>query len=331
MNPMASLSVDGTPVTGAFWASLIELSITDHAGDEADEIQAHLHDDPFFAIPRQGAVLKAALGYRETGLIDKGSYTADEIELECLPYAMHIRGRAADMREDLKTQRERHWDNKSLKDIVEDVAGAHGLKAQVAESLGAIRLPWLGQQDESDINLLHRLARRYGGLFAVKGGNLVIAERGKGESTSGAALAPLVITRNMIVRGSCRVRFSDRERHKKVVAYTDDKGRQHRKEVEVESDGDAAAILRIPTPFGTEDEAKRAAKAKSRELDDGAATLSFTIEGNPSVIAGAPLRLAGVRPGVDEIDWTIETATDRFRKDRYITEIEAKRAAPADG
>ncbi|MEW6257445.1 MAG: contractile injection system protein, VgrG/Pvc8 family [Pseudomonadota bacterium] len=330
MTPSARITVNGQPVAAAFWTRLIRLEITDNAGEEADKITVELADgEPFFEIPEKGAIISAALGSAQAGHVSKGLFTVDDVEVQCLPYKLVISGSSADLRKEMKEPRERHWDGKTLGDVVKDIAAAHGLTPAITGRLSGVRFPgnWLGQQDESDINLLRRLAERHGAAFTVKDGRLVFADGATGMSASGAAMGRLVVRPNMILRDSCRFRFTDRGRHKKVVAYTDDRGKQTRKEVEVESDGAAGAVYRLPVPFGDEDEARSAAEAKAKDLETGADTAEATLLGDATIEAGAVMVFQGVRPGCDGIEWTLDPVVNVITKRNWTTRVSGKRKA----
>jgi len=49
-----------------------------------------------------------------------------------------------------------------------------------------------------------------------------------------------------------------------------------------------------------------------------------TLFGDPRIRAGAPFTYSGVRPGVDGIEFVIETATHTISKGGYTTQVEAK-------
>lgn len=325
-HPSATIEVNGKQVTGAFWARLIRLSVTDKAGNESDEVSFELLDgDPFLEIPKTGAKIRVWLGYRETGERYHGAFVVDSVQLDIAPYRMTITGKSADMRDTLKQQKTRHWENKTLGEIVQGVAADHDLTPSVSDEVSSIRYEWLGQMDESDMHLLTRLGERHGALVSFKDGKLVFAERGAGNSGSGKAMTVLVINRSDLVTGSCRVRFADRGKHKRVVARYQDKGQQKRKEVEIESDEDASASYSLPETYASEDEAKKAAKAKAREQQAGSDTIEFSVIGNPDLKAGVPCRLSGVRPGVDDLEWTVDTVTHEFSKSGYTTRVSGKR------
>lgn len=324
--PRAEVSVNGTPVTGAFYSRLISLKVADHAGFDSDAVEIEVEDgNPFLEIPERGDDIRVSLGYDDSGVVPMGSFIVDSVEVECLPYGIRISGKSADVRKEMKGRKERHWDSKSLKDIVEEIAKEHGLEPAIGASIGQFKYDWVGQQDESDLHFLTRMAKRHGAIFAPKNGKLIFAPRGEATSAAGEALTPFVVTRDMILPSTCRVRFADRGRHEKVTAIFQDRGKQKRVETEIESDPLGGAAFRIPDPFGSEDEAKAAAGAIAKEKKADADTLSVTVLGAPHASAGAPLVLQGVRPGVDDVDWIIDSVDHDFSKSGYTSSIEAKR------
>ena len=60
---------------------LESLNLTDNRGLEADELELVLDDsDGKLAIPKRGAKIQLSLGWADKGLVNKGSFTVDEVE-----------------------------------------------------------------------------------------------------------------------------------------------------------------------------------------------------------------------------------------------------------
>ena len=328
--PIVELTVDGQPMAAAFYSRLVRLEVVDNEADKADTFSAELEDGPAgaLAIPRRGAQVKIWMGYAETGVRYMGAFTVDEVEAACLPYTMRISGKSASMRGGLKQPKERHWDGKTIRQIAGKIAAENGLQPKVDSKIGSRKYEWLGQQDESDLHFLRRIVARHGGMVVIKDEKLIIAPRGAGKSAGGQALTTLVITPPMIVPGSCRVKFVDRPRYKAVIAYWQDRAAAKRRQVRVQSDPKAKAVLKLREPFASEDEAKAAARARAKETRRAADSASVVIEGNIAAMAGAPMTFAGVRAGVDGVEFVQKTVRHSFAKgDGYRTSIEAKAKA----
>lgn len=323
--PVAEISVNGKPVASIFNERLISVTIVDKEGVTSDTISCELNDgNPFAAIPKKGDTISARLGYAETGLADFGSYTADDPEVRCLPYGLTVNGKGANVRDKAKQHRARHWDKKSVKDIVSQIAGENGLSPVIDDEIGAYQYEWFGQQDESDLHVVERLARRHDALFSIKDGKLIFAKKGSGQSASGKALTAIVATPFNIVEGTCRVNFAHRQKFKKVKARHQDRKEAELVEVEEDSDEEGTADYTLPEPYADEGEAKKAAKAKAKDLKSETIRTSVTLFGDPAIRAGAPFAYSGVRPGVDDIAFIIETATHTISKAGYTTQVEAK-------
>ncbi|MGN7867808.1 phage late control D family protein [Paracoccus sp. 22332] len=321
MKPQCVVTVNGKAVTGDFLRRLSECEITDRDGVSSDGVRLRLDDNPPAEMPQPGARIEVSMGY-EGNLIQMGSYVAEEIEVECLPYAITIHGKAAEMGGPVKEMRRRHWDQVSLSDVIADIAGEIGVQPVVDAALGGFHYDWLGQIAESNAAFLERLAERHGALFSIKGGRLVFAKRGAGQSASGKALTGLVITPAKLVTGSCRITFSTRSVYRTVKASWMDRTTGRKRSVTVQGDKDSDAEFEIGQPFANQDEAKAAAKAKAGSL--GRKKLEFTASllGDPTVRAGAPCQFLGVRPGVDGVPLLIEEAIHRYSKSGgYTTDI----------
>lgn len=101
---------------------------------------------------RPGAVIRLWLGWSDTALVYKGTYTVDETEHSGAPDVLSIRARSADLRKGLKTKRERSWSNSTVGDVLGDIAIANDLTATIAGELDGLAVLQLDQANESDAN-----------------------------------------------------------------------------------------------------------------------------------------------------------------------------------
>ena len=326
MHPQVQITVDGNPVAGGFYERLVSISVTDKEGVESDAFQMELNDGPpqFLALPRKGAIVDIRIGYGAARSL--GTYVVDKVSGKCLPYSLSISGKSTDLRASkAKERKERHWDKKKVKDIVSDLAGDMGLSASVDSEIGEHEYEWFGQQDETPIHVLRRLADRHNGLFKVKDGKLVFSKRGSGNAASGSFMGSVVVTPPRIIQGTCTFEANDRTKYKKVVSYYEDKDKAKRVEVEADSDADGDSVYRIAEPYADAAEADKAAQSKAKDLKRGEGAASVTVIGDTAIVAGAPLLFEGVRPGLDGVPYIIDTATHTYSKgEGYRTAISAK-------
>lgn len=329
LHPSVIITVDGQPVSGLFLERLISVSITDKEGTRSDTIDLLLEaGPPFFEIPRKKAIIAA--------WIEKeyfGSYTADDIDLACLPYKVSIQGKSADMRDDLKEHRSRHWDDATFGQIVQEIAGENGLAAQVDQDIANYKGAdgYFAQEMESGLHFIERQSRRLDGVFAIKDGKLIVAKKGAGLTPGGSAIPTLIVTPQMIIKETCHIKWTERESHKTVRAGHTNLAEAERQYEEAGSNEKGTATLTLRHQFANKDEAKRAATAYANELKRSATQTSVGIEGTPRARGGGPMAYRGVHPAVDGTKFIIETATHTFDKGSgYKVSIEAKVKVPGE-
>lgn len=243
------ISVDGQDITQNLAGRLSRLTLTDNRGLEADTLDLELDDtDGQLSLPPRGAVIAVAFGWAASGLVDKGSYTVDEIEHSGPPDLLSIRARSADLRSGLTTQRECSWHNITIGDLVRTIADENGIEPLIAPSLAAIDIAHLDQTNESAVNLLTRLAQRYDAIATVKNGKLLFIPAAGGVSASGQPLPALAITRQSGDRH--RFALADRETYSAVRATYHDVNAGAKGEVVWNGSADLAErqVIAAPPP-----------------------------------------------------------------------------------
>ncbi|WP_438803033.1 phage late control D family protein [Kluyvera ascorbata] len=196
LTPDFMLTLESKDITGNISDRLINLSMTDNRGFEADQLDIELDDtDGLVALPIRGAVLSLYLGWKGFSLVSKGRFTVDEVEHRGAPDTVTIRARSADFRGTLNSRREESWHDTTLGAIVSSIAERNKLTASVANSLAGIQIPHIDQSQESDAVFLSRLAERNGGAVSVKAGKLLMLKAGSGTTASGKAIPQITIQR----------------------------------------------------------------------------------------------------------------------------------------
>lgn len=304
--PAWRVTLDGQDLTTRIRPRLLELTLTEQRGDEADELQLQLHDhDGRLAIPARGAMLRVAIGWADQGLVDKGTFLVDEVEHSGAPDVVSLRARSADLTHAMRVRRERSWHQTTLGVILRSIAARHGLRAQVAPTLASVRIPHIDQHDESDVHFLTRLGKRYDAVASVKAGCLLFLPVGAGKTASGNALPEVTLTR----RDGDRHRYgiAGRDSYTGVRAFWADKRGATQRDVLV---GDDENAKRLPGTYHSEQEAREQAIAAFRRIQRGAATLSYTLAmGRPELYPEQRVRVRGFKPEIDDTLWLIAKAT----------------------
>jgi phage protein D len=335
--PAFRVTVNGQNQTALFLPRVSSITITDTAGVQSDTCEIVLTDHiPIapLAIPPLGAEIEIALGYLFAAQV-VGVYIADEVEVSAPPGQMRITGYAAAHgssdggKNPLTEAKTRSWpDGTTVSDMVGKIAGDSGFKAAVTEEAGKVELGHVDQIDESDMNLLTRIAREYGLLFKPGGGALVVSKVGESTSAGGEALPVVTLTPKDV--SSWSVRIARREAFAKVVASYRDFGASEPVDVEVEGapegvDG-VTQVKRLKKLYPTEAAARAAAEAEAKRGQRGARTVSIKMPGRADLMAEGRLLLQRFRDGVTG-EWLITQVTHQLGAGGWSSSVEAESIA----
>ncbi|MCT7208813.1 phage late control D family protein [Salmonella enterica subsp. enterica serovar Montevideo] len=346
-SPAFSITIEGKDVTTVMDTRLMSLTLTDNRGFEADQLDLELDDaDGLIALPRRGAVIQLALGWKGQPLFPKGAFTVDEIEHSGAPDRLTIRARSADFRETLNTRREKSWHQTTVGEVVKEIAARHNLKVALGKDLTDKALDHMDQTNESDANFLMKLARQYGAIASVKDGNLLFIRQGQGRTASGKPLPVITITRK--AGDGHRFTLADRGAYTGVIASwlhtreprkketTSVKRRRKKtttpKEPEAKQGdylvGTDENVLVLNRTYANRSNAERAAKMQWKRLQRGVASFSLQLaEGRAELYTEMPVKVTGFKQPIDDAEWTITTLTHSVSPDNGFTtsmELEVK-------
>ncbi|MEI4262773.1 contractile injection system protein, VgrG/Pvc8 family [Roseovarius sp. D0-M9] len=301
--PAFRVEVDGEDITGILVKRLISLRVSDAAGVQSDRLSIGLSDASLFdrlKEPSVGAEIKVWLGYG-VRLKYMGLFIADRVEISGPPDVMNIEAVASPHGETptgktaITEQRSRSWPvGTRLGDLVQRVARDNGMEGAVSTSLADIALPHIDQVDESDINLLSRLARDLDAIAKPGDGKLIMAKRGESLSVAGEAMPTVPIALGDV--SSWRSSRSLRETVGQVVAIWHDLGAG----VPVECvAGSGKPVMRLKDRYPTREAAQRAADAEFARASRAGRAVSVTLTGNPDLVAEGLVNLSGFRSYLD--------------------------------
>lgn len=329
MTPDFRIIADETDITETLRPRLLSLSVSDEVGLQSDALELALDDrDGKIEIPPLGVTLSVYLGYRPSlaslgqtlgGLTYLGTFAADEVETSGPPDTLYIRATAADMGGDIKSQRNRHWHDATISDIATAIAAAHELTAKVADDLGAIRYEHLDQSNESDIQLLTRIATDHDAIATIKNGVLILTPKGAGLSVSGKTLPPRAVLKTDLTSWS--VTQITRANYKSVVAAYHDMADGERKEVTA---GNGSPTQRVRQVYKSEAAARRAAKAKLDEVGRAQDRFRCSLPGAPDIQAGGVIETTGFKAALNT-KWTVRRITHRLSSGGFLTTLEAEK------
>lgn len=300
MRPDFRITADHQDITAVIRRRFLELRLRDEAGLESDSCEIRLDDrPPHIELPRTGAELEIALGYREQGLVEMGRWVVDEIAISGPPSTLVLRARAADLGQALRAPRERSWpDGSTLGDLVRTIAAEHGFTPAVADHLDPIILPHI-DQTESDLHLLTRLAREYDAVAKAAGGRLLFVGRGEARTAAGQPLARVEWSAEQL--SDYEVVMAERGKYAAVITHWHDQESGERVPVQV---GEGTPVLTVRRAYPDAATARSAAESRLAAIARGAATLRATGPGDVRLMAEARLVISGARSGMDE-EWSL--------------------------
>ncbi|MEJ7933641.1 contractile injection system protein, VgrG/Pvc8 family [Sphingobium sp. AN558] len=310
------VTLDGKDLTDRIRPRLIGLSLSEKRGDEADQLDITLDDgDGLLAIPKEGAVLRLALGWKQgrdvtVGLVDKGSFKVDDVSHTGPPDQIRIRARAADFTSAIRNRREHSWKNTTLGKVLTDIAGRNGLAPRIAPALAVVALPSISQSRESDIAFIRRLGREHGAVATIKDKRLIFTPIGAGTTATGKALPVLTIRRRDGDQHSWERQARDKQEG--VTASWHDRKGAKRKTVTV---GKEDGAKRLRKTYPDEASAKRAATAETARLKRAPATMDYKFAlGRADIFPDLRVMVTGFKLEIDATKWLVSEATHRLDK-----------------
>jgi len=178
LTPSFFLTYNKRDITADISADLIELSYTDVWHGACDDITLKLNNssgrwtDSWY--PTLGDTIEAKIGYKETGFLNCGAFTIDDIDAAGDANSgdtVIIKGLSAPVTKEIRSGRTKAFENVHLSEIATEISALHGLTL-VFETDFDPYFERVTQNNERDLAFLKRLAEDYGCAFSVRGGKM---------------------------------------------------------------------------------------------------------------------------------------------------------------
>lgn len=329
--PFFRLVYEGVDITDdlAMWPTSI--TYTDKRHGESDEVRVTVHNatgqwlDAWH--PDEGNRFTLDYGYVDEWA-PAGEFTIDEVEAEgdAGGDRMTFKGLAAPKTQALRTPKHEAYEDQSLAEIVEKIAGRHGLT--VEGEIEDAQFERVTQNGERDLQFLKRLADDYGHYFTVKGSQLVFTSRDglrarepvrtiDRKTWLGQQLKRYRLrTADHVAASKAEVRYHHPQRKQIVGAEAssaEDMGL-------VTASGD---VIKAEVRVENDEQAKRVAKSRLDSRNAGKQTGSLSLVGDPLLVAGSVIALTSF--GRYDGRWLVVSSTHRMQRSGYETEIEIER------
>ncbi len=295
--------------------TLVGISIHDATAHDSDTCTLTFRvAPPFPAMPPKGTRYVVSVGWSADALGKTGVYTVQHTSLRGDPESGHemtVECRAADLADTAKTADSGHWDDKTLGEIVDDVAGKAGLKAVVDPELRSVMIPYRARIAQEAVDFLTDLADDFGGAVKVAGGSVVVTKRGSGRSASGKTLPTITISHDPAYEFefAFEPRGDDEE---SAAGWWDEMTGTF---VDETDKGAGKGRVARPQPWPSKDEAKTGARAQRTARKRQSVSGSVQGPGDPKAVAGAPVKLQGFGPDADAAEVTAESIDHEITPD----------------
>ncbi|MFV5340852.1 contractile injection system protein, VgrG/Pvc8 family [Acinetobacter baumannii] len=324
--PIYRLEVDGNDISPLVVDRLISLSIKDNRGLVVDSVDIDLDDsDGQLEIPPEGAIIQVWIGWSNTGLVDKGKYKVESVTHRGAPDVLSISAFSNDVSEGLKQKRERSFSNKSIQMIFETVGAEYALKTIVHNTLANRVISYIAQ-NESDANLITRIADEHDAIATVKNGHLILLPRGASQTASGLPLPTAQIFRSD-GDGHNYTTGTGTDRITGVKAYYYDSNKSKKLYVVIGDNEDNLKEIRYV--HRDKKTAELAAQAEFNRCKRASQKLSYTFAfGQPELIPEQEFVFTGLKPQIDDIVWLGTNVTHNLTDGGFTTSVELEVQLP---
>ncbi|MEN5083734.1 contractile injection system protein, VgrG/Pvc8 family [Bosea sp. TWI1241] len=319
--PVARLFYNGIPLWDAISSQVISLTFTDNIEGQADEIQLDVHNKTgeWFERwrPEHGDIVEGSFGYLGSILVPIGTFYVDK------PCAKGGRGgdtfstsgQSAPVTKAARTEKTKSFEKQKLGDVVKKVAKDLGM--EVEGEAPDVYFDNLRQRRETDLAFLKRLARDYGAYFVVKGKKIIFIDRKKVDERE--PVRTLVKGAREIISYTLNYEAAKTYSKAKVSYYDGNTKKTIEAEVEDKSvkTGDT---LKIDDKVENKAQAEALARSRLDEANKKQWTASFTVVGDPLLLAGQPIMLAGY--GAWDRKYMIRKARHQLTRNGLTTAIE---------
>ena len=292
------IEANGYDVTQKLMRHLLSLRLIDEIGISADEVSIKVTNQ--FKRPKYGDEIKVWIAGAYYGLFIVQTTTKTHTDLT-------IKATATNFTNTLKKKHNRSFENIKICELIAKIAAENSLRYKCD---GDFLFRHLAQTNESDLNLLARVAKDLGAQFNIKNDTIIFLKH-KEENT---ALPKFHIDKKEVL--SYSIKHNAKTIYKSIKAIWHDTKTNRQKEISYRS-GEPQYILR--SSFNNEAEAFKKAKALYQTLNRGSVNGDLTIPGK-EIRAGGVLVLRNF--GEDDGEYSIKRVVHTIDSSGYRARVE---------
>lgn len=322
--PAFSVTLDGRDITNKIHPRLVSLTLTEARENAVDQLDISIDDsDGLVAIPAKGVKITLKLGWKSTGMVDKGTFIVDEVEHEGAPDTITLRARSASMDKPVRVKKNRSFHQQTIDAIVGQIASDNNLTPKVGKKFKDELIDHIDQTNESDINFLNRLGKRFDAVATVKKEALLFMPIGEGANSKGEKMP--TVTLNRRDGDKHRYHTASRDAYSGVRAQWHDAEDAKENSELIGSDQNPKRLRHI---YANQKDAENAAQAEWNRVKRGKATMQFTLAlGRADLTPMMGIRVPSMKPPIGKTDWIIVKTTHNLTAQGYTTQLELETRA----
>lgn len=353
------VSVKGVDITEIIRRDLISLEVTDNEEAQADDLQIKMSDRNGDWLQKwldetvqkgaktKGLSFEVWIGNTDhTGKVlqqKSGKFLLDSMGHDGPPAVVKIKCASVDCQGGIRTdENDKCWENVRLKEIASDIATKGKLNLLYCTTKNP-KYDRKEQDAETDIAFLIRLCDDAGLSVKISDGNLIVFDRKSFESQDviqvitygdGSYTKWSLGTGNgSVTYDICTVKYTDSKTGKKIEGCYKSPAWQEEEDRVAEANKDKGEDDEKEEPKHTELKIRNKKVSSIAEANELAEielnlknlferTVSFTLPGNPSMLAGLPIRL--INFGYWTGKYMISTCTHSITSSGYTTKLKLR-------
>ncbi len=336
------VSFAGTDISEDIRPYLKSLTYTDNEADEADDLQIQLQDrdglwmaDWLTEAVQASAAAKLSINAKirrlnwfsdgKDDVLSCGAFELDGVDASGPPAVVTIKATALPFSESFRqTKKSRAWESYKLSGIASELAGKCGLKCMY-EAADDPFYRRVEQSKTSDASFLSKLCKDSGISMKVTDGTLVLFDRAAYEKKAPVLTikkADVSYTKYKLSAGAAETRYAAC----RVSCINPATGKcieGTARAADYDKDAKGNQQLEISARVASAGEAKALAEKLLRLHNAHARTASFTLPGEPSLVAGVTVRLEGF--GGWDGKYMVSQAKHSVKASGYTTDIQLRR------
>lgn len=301
-----SVILDGRDLTQAWAPTLIDISVTDKAGEASDSCDLTIDDTGGqIRLPEKRMPITVSLESARvfSGFVEKVESAGSRGDGRKL----NVKAKGFDTGGKAKEPQTFHLDDTDLGSYLTKLAENSGIGITVDPALAKLQQDYWAADSESLIALGEQLARKFGGTFKIRGDQAIFAMRGSLQAPAGMALGVTdAVYGNNLISWSITPKDPRRKFSTGRARWFDRAGASF-KETDLDfGNADIEALHLVRSIAADEGEAQAVLDARKREGEWEGGTGSVQLDLAVGAVVEGQCRIAGARPGVDGL-YVIET------------------------